>query len=112
MQAGGLVIGSDAFFTSRSEEFAALSARYAVPTIFESREFAAAGGLISYGTSATELFHVAGVYSGRILKGAKSADLPVQESTKVELFVNLKTARALGLTVPTGVLVRADEVIE
>ena len=112
LQAGGLVIGSDAFFTSRSEEFAALSARYAVPTIFESREFAAAGGLISYGTSATELFHVAGVYSGRILKGAKPADLPVQESTKVELFVNLKTARALGLTVPTGVLVRADEVIE
>jgi putative ABC transport system substrate-binding protein len=112
MQAGGLVIGSDAFFTSRSEELAALSARYAIPTIFESREFAAAGGLISYGTSATELYHVAGAYSGRILKGAKPADLPVQESTKVELFINLKTAKALSLTVPTALLVRADEVIE
>jgi len=112
MQAGGLVIGSDAFFTSRSEELAALSAGYAIPTIFESREFAAAGGLIGYGTSATELYHVAGAYSGRILKGAKPADLPVQESTKVELYINLKTARVLGLTVPTALLVRADEVIE
>ena len=112
MQAGGLVIGSDAFFTSRSEELAGLSAGYAIPTIFESREFAAAGGLIGYGTSATELYHVAGAYSGRILKGAKPADLPVQESTKVELYINLKTARVLGLTVPTALLVRADEVIE
>jgi putative ABC transport system substrate-binding protein len=109
---GGLVIGSEAFFTSRSEQLAAMSVRYKVPTIFESREFAAAGGLIGYGTSATNLFHVAGVYSGRILKGAKPADLPVQESTKVELFINLKTAKALGLTIPQSLLLRADEVLQ
>jgi putative ABC transport system substrate-binding protein len=112
LQAGGLVIGSDAYFTSRNEILGALAARYAVPTIFESREFIAAGGLVGYGTSATELFHVAGAYSGRILNGEKPADLPVQESTKVELFINLKSAKALGITVPTSLLVRADEVIE
>jgi putative tryptophan/tyrosine transport system substrate-binding protein len=111
-QAGGLVIGSDAFFSDRNKQLAALAARYAVPTVFESREFVTAGGLISYGANVTELWHVAGVYSGRILKGEKPADLPVQESTKVELLINLKTAKALGITMPTGLLVRADEVIE
>jgi putative tryptophan/tyrosine transport system substrate-binding protein len=109
---GGLVVGSDAFFTTRSEQLAALAARYAVPTVFESREFVAAGGLIGYGTSGLSLWHLAGAYSGRVLKGEKPADLPVQESTKAELFINLKTAKALGITMPTGLLVRADEVIE
>jgi putative ABC transport system substrate-binding protein len=112
LQLGGLVIGSDALFTSRVEQLAALAARYAVPTIFESREFVAAGGLVSYGASLTEMYHQAGAYAGRILKGEKPSDLPVQASTRVELIINLKTAKALGLTMPTGVLVRADEVIE
>jgi ABC-type uncharacterized transport system substrate-binding protein len=112
MQVGGLVIGTDGFFVSQSEKLAALTVRYAIPAIFQYRAFAAAGGLMSYGGSVTDSYRLSGVYVGRILKGAKPADLPVQQSTKVELIVNLKTAKALGLTVPMSLLGRADEVIE
>jgi putative tryptophan/tyrosine transport system substrate-binding protein len=112
LRAGGLVIGSDPFFTSQSERLAALSVRHAVPTIYQYREFAVAGGLLSYGGSITDSYRLGGVYTGRILKGARPADLPVQQSTKVELIVNLKTAKALGITVPLSLLGRADEVIE
>jgi putative ABC transport system substrate-binding protein len=112
LRANGLVIGSDAFFTSRSEQLAALALRYAVPTIYWSRGFFAAGGLISYGGSLADSYRLAGVYAGRILKGETPRELPVQQGTKVELFLNLKTARRLGLDVPTALLVRADEVIE
>jgi ABC-type uncharacterized transport system substrate-binding protein len=112
LRAEGLVINSDAFFVGRSEQIAALALRHRVPTIFQYREFAAAGGLMSYGGDITDAIRQAGVYTGRVLGGEKPSDLPVQQVTKVELFINLKTAKALGLTVPLSLLGRADEVIE
>ena len=112
LSAGGLVIVGDSLFTSHLEQLAALTVRHAVPAIFVYREFAAAGGLMSYGGSFTDPYRIIGGYAGRILKGEKPADLPVQQSTKVELIINLKTARALGLAVPISILLRADEVIE
>jgi putative tryptophan/tyrosine transport system substrate-binding protein len=112
VNAGALVISTDPFFNSRSERLAHLASRHSVPAIFSYREFVAAGGLMSYGGSFTEAYHLAGIYTGRILNGEKAADLPVQQATKVELFLNLKTAKALGITVPLPLSGRADEVIE
>jgi len=112
LRAGGLVIGGSAFFVARSEQLAALAARHAVPAVFETREFIAAGGLMSYGGSLTDSYRLTGVYTGRILKGEKPGELPVQQGTKVEMFLNLRAAKALGITVPLPLLGRADEVIE
>jgi ABC-type uncharacterized transport system substrate-binding protein len=110
--AGGLVIMPDQLFLARSEQLAALTVRHAVPSVHLFRKFAAAGGLMSYGTEEAEYYRLVGIYVGRILKGEKPSDLPVQRVTKVELIINLKTARALGLSVPLPVVGRADEVIE
>jgi len=112
MRVDALVIAPDATFINRSEQLGALTLRYAVPAITQFREFAAAGGLMSYGGSFTEGAHQVGVFTGRILKGENPADIPVEQSTKVELIINLKTAKTLGLTVPQSLLARADEVIE
>ena len=112
LRAGGLVIGSEALFTGHSEQLAALAVHHGVPTIYKGREFAAAGGLMSYGSDVRDSYRLAGIYTGRVLKGGKPADLPVQQATKVEFFINLKTARALGITVPLSLVYRADELIE
>ena len=112
LRAGALVVFSNAFFTTRNEQLATLGLRHAMPVVYQFREFATAGGLISYGSGVSELHHTMGVLTGRILKGEKPADLPVQQVTRIELIINLKTAKALGLMMPTALLVRADEVIE
>jgi putative tryptophan/tyrosine transport system substrate-binding protein len=112
LRAGGLVIGAGAFFAARYEQLAALAIRHAVPAVSSDRRFVAAGGLASYSGNVADAYRLAGVYTGRILKGEKPGELPVQQSTKVEMFLNLRTAKALGITVPLPLLGRADEVIE
>ena len=112
LHADGLIVGGDSFFNSRHEQIASLAARYAVPAVFPIHEYAASGGLISYGSNFAVGWRQLGIYAGKILDGAKPADLPVQRPTTFELVINLKTAKALGITVPQSILIRADEVIE
>jgi putative ABC transport system substrate-binding protein len=106
------VIAIDSFFTSRREQLGTLALRHRIPAIYQYRDFAEAGGVMSYGGDLTEPYRLIGLYTGRILKGEKPAELPVQQVTKVELIINLKAANALGLAVPQSLLARADEVIE
>jgi putative tryptophan/tyrosine transport system substrate-binding protein len=112
LHVGGVIISTDPFFTSRPQQLASLTARYAMPAVSKGREFAAAGGLLSYGADTLDTYRLTGVYTGRVLKGEKPADLPVQQATKVELYINLKTAKKLGITVPLPMSGRADEVFE
>jgi len=112
LRAGGLVIGADPLFNSRGEQLAALAVRHAVPAIYQFREFVSAGGLLSYGTTVVDTYRPLGVYTGRILKGEKPAELAVQQATKLELIINMKTAKTLGIPVPLPLIGRADEVIE
>ena len=112
LRASALVIAIDSFFTARRAQLGALALRHGIPAIYQHRDFAAAGGVLSYGGSLTEGYRLVGLYTGCILKGEKPADLPVQQSRKIELIINLKAAKALGLSVPPGLLVLADEVIE
>ena len=112
LQVGALIVGADPFLTSRREQFVALASRHAIPSIYAWREFAASGGLISYGASLTSALRLVGTYAGKVLKGAKPAEMPVQQATTFQLVINLNTANALGLTVPQPLLARADEVIE
>jgi putative ABC transport system substrate-binding protein len=112
LRAGALVIGADAYFNSRSEQLAVLTLRYSIPAIYEWREFVLSGGLASFGPTVADTYRALGVYTGRILKGEKPGDLPVQQATKLQLIINMKTANALGIKVPLPLVGRADEVIE
>jgi len=112
IRAEGVVVGGGPFFAGRTEQLAALALKHSMPTIYEYKRFVAAGGLMSYGSEISEAYRLAGIYTGRVLKGDKPADLPVQQATKVELLINLRTAKALGITVPNTLIGRADEVIE